>query len=377
MQLLRIAGKHKFAVAKQTKAAASDHLHHLAFDNSLQANIITTASDGKIIKANMAACKLLGYSKKELLTKSRTDIFNIAESSYIKMLKKRTAEGYVNTETTVIKKNGKKLQCQITSVVFAGDNGLEKAITTIVDMRQMVLKQKKIDTKKSGDESKLKESQIADAVTEAHEQERAVIGKELHDNINQLLGVSKLYLEMGRKEGINKALYLSRSSEYIVNAIEEIRKLTKGMITNVIKDIGLCEAIDSIIKDTMEIYPIKIVCKDNLIETELHDKFKLNVFRILQEQLTNVLKHAKASVVTIVLSQKKKTIVVSMADNGVGFDTTQPVKGIGIKNIKNRAESYGGSADFVSQPGKGCVLTIIFPVTKARLPLPWHANTLK
>jgi signal transduction histidine kinase len=175
---------------------------------------------------------------------------------------------------------------------------------------------------------------------------------------------------MGRKEGVNKAMYLSRSSEYIMNAIEEIRKLTKGMITSVIKDVGLCEAIDSMIKDTMEIYPVKIICKDDLIEEKLHDKFKLNVFRIMQEQLNNILKHAKATVVTIVLSQNKKNILVSMEDNGVGFDTTKPIKGIGIKNIKNRAEVYGGAANFVSQPGKGCVLTITFPVKKAQLPLP-------
>jgi signal transduction histidine kinase len=311
----------------------------------------------------MAACMLFGYSKKELLTKNSKEIFDISESRYIKMLKKRTAEGHVNAELTGIKKSGKRLPCQITSVVFVGDNGFEKSITTIVDMRQSVLKQKKIDSKKSGEENKLKERQIADAVTEAHDQERSDIGKELHDNVNQLLGVSRLYLEMGRKEGANKEIYLDRSSEYILNAIEEIRKLTKGMITTVIKDIGLCEAIDSISKDTMELHPIKINCMDNLIETKLNDKFKINVFRILQEQLNNILKHAKATVVNIGLAQNKKTIVVSITDNGIGFDTSREVKGIGIRNIKNRAKVFGGDAKFVSQPGKGCLLNIIFPIT--------------
>lgn len=359
MHLLQTAGKYKLFNGKRTKAESSGRLHHLAFDNSLQANIISVVSDGKIIKANMAACTLLGYSKKELMSKNRKDIFNLSESSYIKMLKKRTTEGHVKAEITLTKKNGKKLNCQITSVVFVGDNGIEKSITTIVDMSKSVSKQKKIDTKKSGVESKLKESQIAYAVIEAHEQERSDIGKELHDNINQLLSVSRLYLEMGRKEGANKEMYLRRSSEYILNAIEEIRKLTKGMITSVIKDIGLCDAIDSIIKDTMEIYPIKIACRHNLIDTKLDDKFTMNVFRILQEQLNNILKHAKATVVNIGLSQNKKTIVLSIADNGVGFDTAQSFQGIGIKNIKNRSEAYGGIADFVSQPGKGCVLSLI------------------
>ena len=66
-----------------------DMLHRLAFDNSLQANIITRVSMGKIIAANNAACKLLGYSKKELLTQSRKNIFDINENSFKKMLKER------------------------------------------------------------------------------------------------------------------------------------------------------------------------------------------------------------------------------------------------------------------------------------------------
>jgi PAS domain S-box-containing protein len=367
MQLQRTVRKHQFISIKQTKAAAADHLLHLAFDKSLQANIISTVRACKIINVNMAACKLLGYSKKELLIKNRRDIFCITDGSYINMFKKRTAKGYVNGELTLIRKNGKKLHCQITSVVFTGDSGIEKSITTIVDMSGMDSKQKKIDTKKSVAENKLKESQIAYAIIEAHEQERSDIGKELHDNINQLLGVSRLYLEMGRKECPNKEMYLSRSSQYIMDAIEEIRKLTKGMISNVIKDIGLCEAIEGIIKDTMEIYPIKIVCKDNLIDSKLDDKFKMNIFRILQEQLNNILKHAKATEVNIGLSQNKENVVLFMADNGVGFDTSRSIKGIGIKNIKNRAEVYGGAADFVSQPGNGCVLTVTFPVTDALL----------
>ena len=96
----------------KTKDAALYQLHKLAFDNSLQANLITsTISSGKIIMANSAACKLLGYSKKELLTKSRSTIFDINESSFKKMLKQRTAEGHSMALVTAIKK-----MRQVTSV---------------------------------------------------------------------------------------------------------------------------------------------------------------------------------------------------------------------------------------------------------------------
>lgn len=158
-------------------------------------------------------------------------------------------------------------------------------------------------------------------------------------------------------------MYLSRSSEYTLTAIEEIRKLTRRLTTDTIKTLGLCEAIENITRDTMEVNPVKISCAlESFKEDSVNDKFKLNVFRIVQEQLNNILKHANATKVTISLLQNKKNIMLTISDNGVGFDTAKKQKGIGIANIKSRAVSYNGMADFVSQPGQGCVLRVIFPV---------------
>ena len=109
-------------------------------------------------------------------------------------------------------------------------------------------------------EIKLKEMQIAEATEDAKDTERSDIGKELHDNINQLLGASRLYLDMAKRGGEDSEMYLSRSSEYTLQAIEEIRKLTKGLTTDIIKNLGLCEAIDNVTRDTMEVNPVKISC---------------------------------------------------------------------------------------------------------------------
>jgi signal transduction histidine kinase len=212
-------------------------------------------------------------------------------------------------------------------------------------------------------EMKLKERQIAEATEEARETERSDIGKELHDNVNQLLGASRLYLCMAKKGGENSEMYFSRSSQYTLTAIEEIRKLTRVLTTDVIKQLGLCESIDNIVRDTMEVNPIKISCAlKSFKEDSVNDKFKLNVFRIVQEGLNNILKHANATEVTIRLTQNKKSIILSISDNGVGFDTTNKSKGIGVRNIINRAELYKGNANFISQPGGGCFLTVTFPI---------------
>ena len=165
-----------------------------------------------------------------------------------------------------------------------------------------------------------------------------------------------------RGEG-NIATYISRSSEYILMAIEEIRKLTKGLATETIKNIGLCEAITKATNDIMEASQIKIFCVFNKFrENSMSDKFKLNIFRIVQEKLNNILKHSGATKAAICLSQDSSSIVLTISDNGIGFDTVKTPKGIGIANIRSRAFSCHGTADIVSRPGEGCVLTIVFPI---------------
>lgn len=217
-------------------------------------------------------------------------------------------------------------------------------------------------------EINLRENQIANAVEDAKDTERSDIGKELHDNINQLLGASKLYIDMAKKGGESSKTYLSQSSKYTLQAIEEIRKLTKGLTADTIKNLGLCESIENISAQTMEVSPVKITCSlKNFRENSVHDKFKRNVYRIVQEQLNNILKHAHATEVNISLLQNPKSIMLSISDNGVGFDTSKKQEGIGLANIKSRAATYNGIASFVSQPGQGCILQVKFPVTDVLL----------
>jgi PAS domain S-box-containing protein len=210
-------------------------------------------------------------------------------------------------------------------------------------------------------ETKLKEKQLADASEEAKESERSHMGKELHDNINQLLGASRMYMEMAKPAGTLATVYLNRSSEYLQTAIDEIRKLTKGLATDIIKNLGLSTALDGIVRDTMEVDPVRISCVvRGFIENSVSVKFKLNLFRIVQEQLNNILKHARATAVRITLVQQKTKLRLVMTDDGIGFDTSLHRSGIGINNIKSRALAFQGSAVFTSQPGSGCVLTVSF-----------------
>lgn len=126
---------------------------------------------------------------------------------------------------------------------------------------------------------------------------------------------------------------------------------------------GLIVSVKKLTTDISRTNDIKIVFKNYSYSEEQSDPgLNLVIYRIILEQLNNILKHAKAMQVAIRLSQNKESIILSIADNGVGFDTGQKRKGIGIDNIKSWAASYNGTADFISQPRRGCSLIVSFPV---------------
>jgi two-component system sensor histidine kinase UhpB len=274
---------------------------------------------------------------------------------YFKMLKSKDIEWKIGFR--IIKADGSIANVLSSRIILRNsDSTPYRMIGSMQDISKQKVLEERLEQ-----EIRLKEMQIIQATEDAKDTERSDIGKELHDNVNQLLGASKLYLDMAKRGGKDSEMYLSRSSEYTLTAIEEIRKLSKGLTTDIIKNLGLCVAIKNISRDTMEVNPVKIVLKVNdSIENSVNDKFKLNIYRIVQEQLNNILKHAKATRVVIKILQNKEFITLSISDNGIGFDTNKKRKGIGVANIKSRAASYNGTADFMSQPGSGCVLTATF-----------------
>lgn len=204
-----------------------------------------------------------------------------------------------------------------------------------------------------------KEKDMAYAVEEARMAERSDIGKELHDNVNQLLGASKLYIEMARQGGKDSAMFLSRSTEYTMTAIEEIRKLTKGMTTDTINLLRLVGSIEKIAADTMEVQPLSVILTiDHSIEETINEKVKLNILRIVQEQFNNITKYAGASVVTLSLTLEGNSILLIINDNGKGFDVAEVSKGIGLNNIAERVKLINATSCITSEIGKGTTFTL-------------------
>lgn len=204
---------------------------------------------------------------------------------------------------------------------------------------------------------------VTEATIMAQEKERAEIGRELHDNINQILTTTKMYLDMALTEkDISEELTI-KSHENISTAIEEIRILSKSLVPPSLGDIGLKEAVAEMIDNLKYSQKINIRLKTSgLSKSSIPGNIKLTVFRIIQEQLNNVLKHSKATDVEIRMGVSKEGLTIMVTDNGIGFEPKKRMKGIGLMNITSRAEVHNGDVEILSSPGNGCTLKISIPI---------------
>jgi len=178
--------------------------------------------------------------------------------------------------------------------------------------------------------------------------------------LNQTLVVAKLYMQMAKTYEANSEMYLEKSFEFIEDVIQEIRRISKKLVIPGTHIIGLFDNIRNLLADLRNIHPIKIQFQpDGISEKGLDDKMQVTIFRIVQEQLNNILKHSKATNADIRLSKHENEVTLSISDNGKGCDVLQEKAGVGIINIKSRAELYGGTVAITSKPGEGYELKVM------------------
>jgi PAS domain S-box-containing protein len=204
---------------------------------------------------------------------------------------------------------------------------------------------------------------ITETIFTVQEKERTRIGHELHDNVNQILGTSKLFLDIMKTATSEDNELKQKVSDYILSAIEEIRRLSKEMVTPQLKEKGLIESVKTIVEDLEATQLINVTFSyDESIEI-LGSGKKVTFFRIVQEQVKNIIKYSKADHLFIRLYTSSGNAVLEIEDNGVGFDSKQTRRGIGLSNIYERTHFYEGRVSIYTSPGCGCKLAVAVPIT--------------
>lgn len=318
---------------------------------------------------NQAFFDLLGYER-SAETETLEFWFQIIHEKDREMIKKRTLNvlnSFVRSQVVIGEYRIKTKRGEYRNVYDRGYLMFDQKgeVTRMVGAVQDVTDQKLLQEKLTGE--KVKHQQLmARAVLEAQETERMEIGKELHDNVNQILSTVRLYLELertGKKMPFN---IIERSSGLINSAISEIRTLSRTLIQPSIKDIGLEHAIKDLIASIEVTGKLKVKFEfDEKVEPMLNQQHKLNIFRIIQEQLNNVIKHANAKKLSILVKKVKNSVSLTVSDNGVGVDINniKHHSGVGLSNIFSRSELFNGSVKITSSPGEGFTLNVLIPIS--------------
>ena len=212
-------------------------------------------------------------------------------------------------------------------------------------------------------EKELRIREKTGAVITGHEKERSKMGNELLENINQILAASNLYIDCAISDEAKRMDFMLNSKKYILMAIDEIKKISQVIMPPTMGVIGLVDSLNNLIDHRPPKNKMNVITEWNSFnEYTTSDNLKLSIYRIVQEQLNNILLHSAAENAWFSLQQTEEFIELSIKDDGIGFNRSGEVTGVGLQNINTRAEMHDGVMQIETEPGKGCTLTVQFPL---------------
>jgi PAS domain S-box-containing protein len=340
---------------KEDLCASESNFRQL-FDSSHVPQWMYDTDSLLFILVNDAAVNKYGYSEEEFL---RMTILQIAppEEAQKQILynefMKTTKEPF-SVVSAHRKKNNERVLVE-TSYFNIRYNNRQCILVTSQDITEKIKLEQKISLLKVARQQKITRETI-----NGQEKERDQVGRKLDDNINQLLAAAMMYLEFARTNEQLRIDYIERGKQILTEAINEIRSLSNSLTPPLLKDFGFKDSIEELIENYPKSHPLNI---DLVFDEKLNDvnqEIEILLFRIIQEQLNNILKHANAKNIQISLSITDQ-IHLSVIDDGTGFNISIPRKGSGITDMINRVEIYNGSIEFISQHQGGCTLLIHIP----------------
>ncbi|HTE23741.1 sensor histidine kinase [Flavitalea sp.] len=338
----------------------SEANHRLIFQKSALPQLICTQKALHITKVNEAALDLYGYDENEFL---QLDIRQLRLPSDRAALDGRVKEALQLEKppkyiVTHLRKNGQQLVIEVSAAKMDYDD-VPSFLISLNDYTHRAHLEREIE-----DLRFMAQKNIMKATLDGQEKQREQVGKELHDNINQVLATVRLLLSLLRTEDAAKADIISKSKESVNYCIEEIRRLSHSLTPPSLKETSLRESIEGMIRKIPFVKGEQVKLDISILdEGILSEGLKVTIYRIIQEQLNNILKYASASIIRVQLTQNQYNLTLLIEDNGQGFDVNAKRNGIGLANIMSRAELYNGQSVIESSPGAGCTVLVIFAIS--------------
>ncbi len=208
-------------------------------------------------------------------------------------------------------------------------------------------------------------------IRDAQEVERRRVARELHDSVNQILSAVKFRLQSVEEQLApqENAVWRNvlKAQAHLVKAMQEVRRISRNLRPSELDDLGLVPAVRSLTEEFSERTGVRVELSFAEVPEKFHADTELNLYRILQESLGNVERHAQARTVSVRLARVGSFLQARIRDDGHGFDPQRPRAGgsrpgMGLVDMRERAEFMGGRCTITSAPGNGTEIVIEMPL---------------
>lgn len=320
--------------------------------------VCIAGKDGLFRKVNPAVLQKLEYTAEEIYQIPIASLIHPEDREYTLRERSKLLQGktLLNFQNRYISKSGKVVWLEWTSL-FLPQKELVFAIAKDITENKL----REIETEERHHTFKSLATHFKSRV----EEDRKYLARELHEEVAQLAAVVKMQVAWldhnltgipeQAKNKIEEALVLSDL------LIRTIRKISFSISPNMMDDLGLTATLEWKCKEFSLLNGIPCVVKSNFSETSLGKERKLDIYRVCEEALSNIMEHAEAKSVDVVLEDGDNHITLSVADDGIGFDMQKIKPAAGLQNLEQLAKIMNGLLSICSEPGKGTSVTIKVP----------------
>lgn len=344
----------------------SEELYYAVVQQMAEAIFVFDVETKRIIEINPAAERLLGYSADELKELTIYDYIDHKKNNINFLMERVLKEKqFYHGVRRYIRKDGSIVHVEVNAEVikYGGRNMICVVARDITE---------RLQNEEALYESEQKLRQLSYHLLNIQEKERKRISKELHDELGQALLVLKFQIKSIQDLLSDNNIALKESCKkiqaYLDQIIENVRRISRDLSPSILEDLGLSSALRLLIKEITDYYKIETKIELPEIDKLFSQKSQIVIYRIFQEVLTNLVKHAAATKLSVAVKKRINHIEFVIADNGVGFDIKREfskdtnLHGMGLATMSERVKMLGGTFNISSEKGTGTQIVYQIPI---------------
>jgi PAS domain S-box-containing protein len=322
--------------------------------------IVTMDRDGKVTTWNDAAERIFGYGAEEVIGRINPAIPDDALAGFRESISDVMKGATIQTEVLETRKEGSVIAVSLVRAPHYDEYGTVKGVITLVE---------DITAKRKAENDL---ARVRSALAEVQVEESRRIARELHDDIAQRLALLSFDIErmVARPPDSHEELVENFRScqQKIVDIGEGLRQISHRMHPAMLEHLGLSKAMEHLCRDFSRREGIPVKFHSDELTTDVSRTIGACFYRVAQEALRNISKHAKGADVEVQLAQRGQTLQLCVADSGSGFDTSAVKSGLGLHSMRERTELVNGSFSVTSERGSGTRIVISVPLHESYRP---------